>query len=246
MRNAPPAQPNQGLMDGLAVLQALATHREPVAGKELALQLDLEPTRVNRLLKTLAYLGIAYRTTNRKYTSGPGMHVLAAQSLFASGLIQRALSPLEELSRLRKLIAMGVLWRDRVSYLYFWHAGMTTAEALGRSALHPATKSSIGMALLAEKPDDELRALYRGKEIPGFKGIRSLLEHVRATREQGYALVPTGEGTTLGMKFGRPAYAAIAISGAIAKSDVRGLVEILRDTVAKIEGTEAGDVNNAQ
>ena len=84
------AQPNQSLIDGIATLQALAMSPEPIGSRELARQLGIDSTKVNRLLKTLAYLGIARQTANRKYTAGPGMHVLAAQSLFASGLIRRA------------------------------------------------------------------------------------------------------------------------------------------------------------
>ena len=83
------AQPNKSLIDGITTLQALATSPDPVGCRELARRLDIDPIKVNRLLKTLAYLGIARQTADRKYTAGPGMHVLAAQSLFASGLIRR-------------------------------------------------------------------------------------------------------------------------------------------------------------
>ncbi len=48
------AQPNHSLIDGFNVLQALASIDEPIGGRKLARLLDLEPTRANRLLKTLA------------------------------------------------------------------------------------------------------------------------------------------------------------------------------------------------
>ncbi|RRQ95553.1 transcriptional regulator, partial [Enterococcus faecalis] len=99
MRTKINAQPNQSLIDGINTLQALASSPEPIGCRELARQLDSDPTKINRLLTTLAYLGIARQTANRKYTAGPGMHVLAAQSLFASGLIRRALPELEQLRR---------------------------------------------------------------------------------------------------------------------------------------------------
>jgi DNA-binding IclR family transcriptional regulator len=237
----PPAQPIQGLIDGLAVLQELAAGAEPVSGKELADRLGLEATRTNRLLKTLAYLGIAYQTAERRYASGPGMHVLAAQSLFASGLVQRALGPLEELTKLQMVVAMGVLWRDRVSYLYFWRPGATTAESLGRAALHPATQSSIGMALLAAKPDAEIRAIFRLRKIARFPGgAGELLEEIRETRRRGFAVVPSGEGKTVGVTFGSPPYAAIAVSGKMTRSGVEECVAAMRRTVAAIEGV-AGD-----
>ena len=97
-----PAQPVKGLQDGIIVMQQLANMREPVSGLELSRELGIEKTRVNRILKTLTYLGIAYRTASRKYASGPGMHVLAAQSLAASGLFRASVKHLEELDKRQK------------------------------------------------------------------------------------------------------------------------------------------------
>ncbi|MGN0869976.1 MAG: helix-turn-helix domain-containing protein, partial [Victivallales bacterium] len=57
--NELPAQKVDGLIDGMALLEELATHKEPVAGLELAKKLGMSPVRVNRLLKTFAYLGYA-------------------------------------------------------------------------------------------------------------------------------------------------------------------------------------------
>src|SRR3569623_3112126 len=98
MRPKPNAQPNQSLIDGITTLQALATSPEPGGCRELARRLHADPTKINRLLKTLAYLGIARQPANRKYTAGPVMHVLAAPSLFASRLNRR---PLPEQAALR-------------------------------------------------------------------------------------------------------------------------------------------------
>ena len=112
-----PAQPVKGLQDGIIVLQQLANMREPVSGLELSRELGIEKTRVNRILKTLTSLGIAYRTGSRKYTSGPGMHVLAAQSLAASGLFRASIKHLEELDIkyipfARKLIELAKAFED--------------------------------------------------------------------------------------------------------------------------------------
>lgn len=230
-----PAQPNKSLIDGLAVLQAVSAHREPVAGAELARELGLEPTRVNRLLKTLAALDVVYQTSSRRYAPGPGMHVLAAQSLFASGLTQRALGPLEALSALGLTVAMGVLWRDRVCYLYHWHPGLSLGDALGRTALFPATRSSIGMALLATQTGEAVTALYDGRDIPGFDGLEALLVELDRVRAQGYAAVPTSHGTTVGISFGEPAYAAIAVAGPETTVGHDQRVARLREAVAQIE-----------
>src|SRR3569832_995305 len=131
MRQKPNAQPNQSLIGGITTLQALATSPEPVGCRGLARRLHADPTKLNRLLRTLANLGIARQTANRKYTAGPGMHVLAAQSLFASGLIRRALPELEALRRFGHTVALGVLWGDNVSYLFFVPPGIVALCGLG-------------------------------------------------------------------------------------------------------------------
>ncbi|HEY0332429.1 MAG TPA: helix-turn-helix domain-containing protein [Stenotrophomonas sp.] len=232
MRAKPNAQPNQSLIDGIVTLQALATAPEPVGCRELARRLDANPTRVNRLLKTLAYMGIVRQTADRKYTAGPGMHVLAAQSLFASGLIRRALPVLESVRRFGHTVAMGVLWNDSVSYLFHAPPGIEAARGLGRIGLLPATTSGIGIVLLAQLPDEEVRELYGDREIPMFAGgIESLLETLAQTRQQGYARVHVADDRDhhiVAMAMGEPVYAGIAMSGWIPESATTELVEALR------------------
>ena len=235
------AQPNKSLIDGIATLQALASASEPVGCRELARQLGLETSRVNRLLKTLTYLGIARQTRNRKYTSGPGMHILASQSLFASGLIQRALPLLEQLHAFGHIIAMGVLWRDQVSYLYHALPHMSGNEALGRIGLYPATMSGIGMALLSTHSDDEIVALYQGDNIPNFpKGMEALLSEVHRIRKEGYAYILANQALqhhTVAVTLGDPIYSAIGMSGEISGATASRLAATLQNTARAIEAT---------
>ena len=238
MRAKPNAQPNQSLIDGIATLQALASAPEPIGCRELARQLDANPTRVNRLLKTLAYLGIARQTADRKYTAGPGMHVLAAQSLFASGLIRRALPVLEDLRRFGHTVAMGVLWNDSVSYLFHAPPGIEAAKGLGRIGLLPATTSGIGIVLLSQMSDDEVRELYEGVDIPMFPaGIESLLATLVQTREQGYARVHVADDRDhhiVAIAMGDPVHAGIAMSGWIPEAATAELVAALRQAALEI------------
>lgn len=240
------AQPNRSLIDGIATLQALATSDAPIGGRELARRLNLEPTRVNRLLKTLASLGIARQTDNRKYTSGPGMHVLAAHSLFASGLIRNALPALEKLRHFDHVVAMGVLWRDNVSYFYHAHPGIPSSEALGRIGLYPASSGGIGLALLAAQHDDEVVAIYQDQEIPGFPdGIEALLKQLNEIRAKGYARVLVKQEErqhTVAVTIGSPPHAAIGMSGRIPLDANEEIVNVLFDTARLIEvGSKGGN-----
>lgn len=232
------AQPNQSLIDGIATLQALASSPEPIGCRELARQLDIDATKVNRLLKTLTYLGIARQTTNRKYTAGPGMHVLAAQSLFASGLIRRALPLLEQLRKYGHTVALGVLWNDSVSYLFHAPPGIEALRGLGRIGLLPATTSGIGMVLLSELSDERVAEIYQGKAIAQYpEGIGQLLHRLADIRRQGFARVQVADERgfhVLAVSTGDPAHAGIALSGWIPEAATAELVDALRQAATEL------------
>ena len=232
MRTSLGAQPNQSLIDGIATLQALATSPEPIGGRELARRINLEPTKVNRLLKTLTHLGIARQTSNRKYTAGPGMHVLAAQSLFASGLINRALPALENLRQFGHTVALGVLWNDNVSYLFHAPPGLEVSRGLGRIGLLPATTSGIGMVLLSELDNEDVRQIYEDREIPRYPdGIEALFYKLDEIRELGYARIKVEDDRghhIVAVSTGDPVHAGLALSGWIPEGATEELVARLR------------------
>lgn len=234
------SQPNQSLIDGIATLQALATSSEPAGCRELARRLDIDPTKVNRLLKTLAYLGIARQTADRKYAPGPGMHVLAAQSLFASGLIRRALPVLEALRRFGHTVALGVLWEKNVSYLFHAPPGVEASHGLGRIGLLPATTSGIGIVLLSEHEDQEVRELYAAVDIPQFPGgVEQLLAKLGEVRRLGYARVHVADARdhhVIAVSTGDPAHAGVAVSGWIPEAATPPIVEALQAAAAEIGG----------
>jgi DNA-binding IclR family transcriptional regulator len=242
------AQPNQSLIDGIVTLQALAISDEPIGCRELARRLGMETTRVNRLLKTLNFLGLAHQTANRKYTAGPGMHVLAAQSLYASGLLRNAIGPMEKLQRFGRVVALGVLWRDSVSFLYHAQTGMSSGEAIGRIGLFPATKSGVGMALLADASEEHVRQMYEDQVIPGFpRGIESLLTSLKQIKKIGYArievapaepLYPGEPHHTIAVPVGSPVTSALGMSGWIPESAIPDVVEALFAAKHDIETAE--------
>ncbi|MGH8175061.1 MAG: IclR family transcriptional regulator, partial [Steroidobacter sp.] len=213
---------------------------EPVGCRELARRLNIDAVKVNRLLKTLAYLGIARQTSDRKYTAGPGMHVLAAQSLFASGLIRNALPVLESLRRFGHTVALGVLWQDNVSYLFHAPPGLEASRGLGRIGLLPATTSGIGIVLLSEYDDADVRDLYKDRPIPMFPdGIDQLLAKLAEVRKLGYARVHVADARDhhiVALSTGDPAHAGVALSGWIPEGATATLVDALRAAATEIGG----------
>ncbi len=230
-----PAQPNKSLINGLTCLQALVTADKPVGSRELARQLNLDHTRVNRLLGTLADIGLAEKTPLRKYVPGPGIHVLAAQSIRASGLLTKALPYLEELMKYKMIVAMGVLWNHHVSYLFHAKPGDTFEQGIGGFHIYPAIRSSIGMMLLSCKTNDQIKASYQKTELDIYDGdMGAFLNDIEKIRKQNYSEVVLHD-RSIAIAVGNPAYAAIALSGQFRKKDMKEYLSVLKQTAKAIE-----------
>ncbi|MFD6178739.1 MULTISPECIES: IclR family transcriptional regulator [unclassified Isoptericola] len=244
-----PAQPNQSLIDGLACLQALTSHGEPIGSRELGRMLGLESTRANRLLKTLAYVGLAQQDASRRYFPGPGVHVLAAQSMRGSGLVRRAFGPLEALASGGLHVSMGVLWRDQVCYLYHTSDELHGAN-IGGAPLFPAARSGIGHVLLAAQDDDAIRAVFDGSspradavaDLPASPPeLGRLLDEIHAVRTQGFAVVATSdEDRTVAVALESDA-AAIGVFGTFDDDEIPALVRRIHETARQIDHAGAAD-----
>jgi len=166
--------------------------------------------------------------------------VLAAQSLFASGLIRHALPVLENLRRFGHTVALGVLWQDSVSYLFHAPPGIEASRGLGRIGLLPATTSGIGIVLLSEYEDDDVRELYTDRELPMFpEGIEQLLAKLAEVRQLGYARVHVADARdhhVVAVSTGDPAHAGVAMSGWIPEAATTELVAALRAAATEIGG----------
>lgn len=221
-----PAQPNQSLMEGLDVLFHLSRKARPAGVRPMARELGMTPTRTQRYLGTLAHLGLATRTPDRKYTPGPAIHVLSAIGLRASGLLSRAVEHLPSLSADTHSVALGVLWRQTVSYLYFQGPGAPVAQALGRTEDYPAWDSVVGLAMLTAHTDASLRA-----EFPAH--AEEVVSRVRRTRECGYAQLERANGhTALAVPVGSPPIAGLALTGRL--RDPAALLEPLHQTARRL------------
>lgn len=230
-RQAPatlPAQPNQSLLDGLALLQALAASEQPMGVRELARQLGWNPMRINRLLKTLAFAGMARQTPDRRYAAGPAMHVLSVQALVSGGLLRRSIKPVEQLPRTRHSVALGVLWQDKVVYLFHAAAGQSLGSAIGAHDLYPATQSSIGMMLLSQMRDEAVATLFADRPTPGYANLRQLHRKLAEIRKLGYAFIEQSQTqASVAVPIGEPAYAGLALAQ-VTEREVPTLVDQLR------------------
>lgn len=231
-----PAQPNKSLMHGLEVLLALAQADGPVGVREIGRRLQMEPSRVQRLLGTLAHLGLAHRDDQRKYGVGPGIHVLAALGLGSSGLVARAAPIITELQKTGLLVALGVVWRDQVSYLWHGREEQGLAASLGHEGAFPAWRSSIGQVLVAAGGGD---ACIDPADLAADGWTpEAWQQRLALVSEQGWALVATAESGqySLAVPVGAAGVpiAGLALSGVIADAAVPGLVERLQQAAAAL------------
>jgi DNA-binding IclR family transcriptional regulator len=240
MARSAPAQINQSLVNGLACLQELVLAEGPVGVRELGRRLGMDPTRVSRLLGTLGWLGLAVQDESRKYHPGPAVHVLSALSLHGSRLLTGALPVLRELAAETKLtVALGVLWRSHVCYLYHGRAQTPLEQALGARGPFPARQSSIGRVLLAHLPPGELEQLCAEEpELVPPEGPQALADLLSGVRTRGFARGGI-QGESLAVAVGLPPIAALAVAGTIEPDQEVGLAERLREAALRIDDLNA-------
>ena len=235
-----PKQPNKSLIDGIACLQGVASRSEYVGVSELSKVLDMEQTKVHRLLRTLAHLGFTQQDSSRKYGPGPAIYALAAQTLYASHFIRDGLGPLEELrAKQPHIVAMGVVWNRRVNYLYHAKRGTPLEQAIGTFGTWPSADSGIGLAVMAGLGEEEIQRLYEGRELGFYKdGLNGLKKRLKEVRKQGYAIVPihsANEYTTIALPLKSNPIVGVGVSGSINDGQRERILGMLRETVAGID-----------
>jgi DNA-binding IclR family transcriptional regulator len=228
------AQANQSVINAFAVLQTVMGASGPIGSREVSRQVGLEHTRVNRSLRTLAFLGLVAQSDNSKYIPGASIHVLAAQSLLNSGLLPVTLPHLEKLREPGFTVSLGLLSGDRICFLIHTRPWQKLDEGIGSHALHPARSSSLGMVLLAARDDAQLP--------PELRGDEALLRELARVRRRGSAVVkfPNGQ-ISVAVCIGSPAVAAIGASKEnLTETEIEKLSRALRLAADAIT-TELGE-----
>lgn len=231
-----PSQPNLSLINGLAVLQVVVTAEGPVGSRDVARRMNIEHTKVSRLLGTLAYLGMVRQTSGRKYLPGPGIHLLSAQSLRGSGLLAATLPHLQGLRGGDATVSLAVLWEHEVCYLLYAIPGRSVEQSIGAHSPYPAQESIHGLALLAHVNDEGIRGrLAQGPQLLDPARFQSFLAEIHQTRQRGYALRTLPDGRiSLAATIGEPPIASISVLGRFEPSQVEGLTATLLKVAGKI------------
>jgi DNA-binding IclR family transcriptional regulator len=234
-----PSQPNESLIGGLQCLEAVVGAGHAVGTREVARTLGMNHTRVSRLVKTLAHLGLLTRTPEGRYRPGAGIHVLAALSLQGSPLLQVALPYVRRWWSEGFNVALGVLWKDNVCHLLHARPEWPFDRAIGGHEISPAGWSTAGIALLAAKPPQDTHDLQQPGRPAWARPDESLQDMVEQARRVGYGCREYADGTvSLGVTVGNdPPLAGLAVSRQGITPTVRDdVVAGLRETAAAIAG----------
>ena len=224
------SQPNQSLIDGIRCLQYLVSSDRAIGCRELARLMGINTTRVNRLLMTMASIGLTMQDEQRRYLPGPGIHALAAQSIRGSALFSHALPLLERYAPKDVVVALGGLWEDQIIYIYHSTPGTQMSQALAGFRMLPAWQSVIGMSLLAAESDETLEARFTPEQW------LQLAPHVAQQREQGLVVWRHDDGEVSMAKPLGIHNAAVALAGMwnISNPEIHTRLEQLNELAARL------------
>ena len=222
---------------------------------DLATRLDLPPSTVHGILKTLQAHGMVLqdRDSNR-YQLGPAVLKLGNVYLDTLELRSRAVTWSEELARRSGYaVRTGVLTFDEVVIIHHEPRPDGSRQMPEVGIVIPAHASALGKALLAFLPDDEKRVLtsaelrsMTGETITSADQLREQLEVIRSTGialEQDEAVL--GESSLASPVFDSYGEAVGAVGvvipsdGDVARHEARDLVRDTARSVSRELGAQA-------
>ena len=184
------------LTRALDVLDHLGGAAEPRSLSQISGALELDRTRVFRILETLRERGYVERTDPAKtYRLGPRVLGLKTGVITAMSFPQIALPRMRALSvTLRDSISLGVLEGTYVRYVARAPFRRIISTEIDIGTLLPAHATSMGKLLLAQLPEADVRAIYRDDPPQPFTPrtvarVDDLLAQLRTIRERDVAVV---------------------------------------------------------
>lgn len=182
-------------VDNALQLLALFAAGDSVRVKDAAALLDVSSGTAHRLLAMLVYRGfVSQDAASKAYVPGP---TLLSVGLRASGRLDLAAQARPHLERLHtefdETIQLAVRYGSDVLFVDGIEGSKTLRVTSRQGQIHPAHCTSVGKALLATLPHDELQALYPHEDLNQItaRSIQSrtqLIIELDSTRARGYAI----------------------------------------------------------
>jgi len=182
------------LARGLAVIRAFSDSRRSLTIAQISQKTGIPRAAVRRCLHTLKQLGYADSDVNN-FSLRPKILTLGYSYLSSTPLTVSAQPYLNNISRtLGESCSLAVLDDNEVLYVARSAASRVMSVALNTGSRLPAYCTSLGRAMLAHLPDDQLKAYFEKvklralteKTVVSQKRLRDILAGVR---ENGYAVI---------------------------------------------------------
>ncbi len=182
------------LARGLAVIRAFSDSRRSLTIAQISQKTGIPRAAVRRCLHTLKQLGYADSEVNN-FSLRPKILTLGYSYLSSTPLTVSAQPYLNNISRtLGESCSLAVLDDNEVLYVARSATSRVMSVALNTGSRLPAYCTSLGRAMLAHLPDDQLKAYFEkvklraltDKTVVSQKRLREILAGVR---EHGYAVI---------------------------------------------------------
>ena len=186
----------------LRTFEYLAEQRRPVRVSDVSRELRIPQSSTSQLLQSLVSLGYLYREP-RGRTYSPTLRV----SVLGDWLVQRdseSQSPLRLMHAIRRVtgdaVVLGIQNNTHALYISVLEAMGPLRFYMKPGSLRPLCRTAIGLALLLEKTDAEIRLLVRRinaerRTDEPLEETASVLEAVGRSRKIGY-VVTHGKATS--------------------------------------------------
>ena len=186
----------ESLRKGLEVMEAFSSHKPRLRLQEVASLTGQPKATAYRLLRTLMSLGyVNYDKTSMMFYLGPRVMSLGFTVLSSMDLRELAQPYLEDLSlKTQQNVNLGLLDRAEVIYVERIKKRQILNIDLFVGSRLPAYSSSIGQAILAYLPEEELEdaiSVRLADEVAAVEigpGGAKLKEKLAWVRRNGYAL----------------------------------------------------------
>jgi len=196
MDGSPEPQSNggvQSLARAFAILEAMADAGGEIGLSQLATEAQLPPATIHRLVRTLVDLGYVRQEPSRQYSLGPRlMRLVDTSTKRLEALAHPYMS--EVVNALGESVNLAVLDGEEIVYVAQVQPSqnfMRMFTEVGRRVKPHAT--AVGKAILATKPEDEVRELLKRTGMPRrtehtLTTPKLLFADLERVRERGYAL----------------------------------------------------------
>ena len=183
------------LARGLAVIQAFSQRRHHLTISQVSTTTGLSRAAVRRCLYTLSKLGFAGSDDNRHFFLRPRILALGHSYISSMPLATAAQPVLEHISHLLHE-SCSIATLDGVEIVYIARANVTRIMSidLGVGSRLPAFCTSMGRAILANLPPEELESVLARIEFKRYTertitNPAKLTQALRQIRRDGYSII---------------------------------------------------------